>query len=149
MKTTRNLWPFGIVTAFVLFVGGMASFVVIACSQHDYLVNANYYENELEFQSQLDGAARAQQAGAAVRFDVGSKQVVISVPVAQLPQKFSGTVELYNAIEPKADREFLLAPRPDGTQTLDVSRLVSGSWTVRAKWNAGGEKYFLEQKIKI
>jgi hypothetical protein len=75
--------------------------------------------------------------------------VTIAVPTSQLARKFSGTVELYNPIDPKADREFLMQPRADGTQAFDVSKLNAGSWTVRAKWSAVGETYFLEQKIKI
>ncbi len=149
MKTTRNLWPLGIILVFVVFISGMATFVVIACSHRDSLVNTNYYEQELHFQSQLDGGVRAQKAGATLQFDAAQNRVTIAVPTAQLAQKFSGTVELYNPIDPKADREFLMEPRADGTQTLDVSKLAAGSWTVRVKWSAAGETYFLEQKIKI
>ena len=75
--------------------------------------------------------------------------LMLALPAAQLAQKFSGTIELYRPSEPKLDREFQLEPKADGTQTLDVSKLASGLWLVRAKWNAAGEDYFLEQKIKI
>ncbi len=149
MKSPRNFWPLGIILAFVIFIGGMTSFVVIACSHRDSLVNANYYEQELQFQSQLDGAARAQKAGAVIRFDAVKKLVAITVPTAQLAQKFSGTIELYSPVDPKADREFPFEPRADGAQTLDVSQFTAGSWSVRARWTAAGETYFLEQKIKI
>ena len=40
-------------------------------------------------------------------------------------------------------------PQADGTQTINVSQLAAGPWLVRAKWNAAGETYFIEQKIKI
>ena len=149
MKTTRNFWPLGIFTAFGLFFVGMASVVVIAATHRDHLVNDNYYEQELKFQSQIDSSARTQKSGATIAYDAGSSSVVIALPVAQLAQKFSGVINLYRPAEPKLDREFQLEPKADGTQTLDVSKLTPGLWLVRAKWNAAGETYFLEQKIKI
>lgn len=149
MKTTRNLWPFGIVVAFVLFFAGMASVVVIASTHREHLVSSNYYEQELRFQSQIDGADRAKQSGATIAFDSSSSRVVITLPVTHLTQKFSGTIELYRPSEPKLDREFQLEPKSDGSQTLNVSKLAAGLWLVRVKWNAAGESYFLEQKIKI
>ena len=149
MKTTRNFWPLGIFTAFGLFFAGMASVVAIAATHCDHLVNDNYYEQELKFQSQIDSAERTQKSGATIAWDASSGSIIIALPVAQLVQKFSGTIELYRPSEPKLDREFQLEPKADGTQTLDVSKLASGLWLARVKWNAGGETYFLEQKIKI
>lgn len=145
----RNLWPLGIFTAFGLFFAGMATVVVIAATHRDHLVSDNYYEQELKYQSRIDGGDRAQKSGATMAYEAGKGAVVIALPVAQLAQKFSGTIELYRPSEPKLDREFLLAPNAEGTQTLDVSQLAAGLWLVRAKWNAGGETYFLEQKITI
>jgi hypothetical protein len=147
MKT--NLWPFGIITAFVLFFCGIATVIVIAAAHHETLVSDNYYDQELTFQNQIDGAARAQKSGAAITSDATNGFVVITLPAAQLAAKLSGKIEFYRPSEPKLDREFLLEPRADGVQTLDVSRLAAGLWLVRVNWLAGGENYFLEQKITV
>ena len=147
MKTTRNLWPFGIITAFALFFVGMASVVVIAATHREHLVSDSYYEQELNFQHQIDSADRAKKSGAGIAYDATKDSVVITLPVAQLAHKVSGTIELYRPSEPKLDREFLLEPKADGTQTLNISQLAGGLWSVRVKWVAGGENYFLEQKI--
>ena len=149
MNPAKNLWPFGLVLAFVLFFIGMASVVVIAATHREHLVNGNYYEQELKFQSQIDAAARAKKAGATIRFDAAAGQVLITVPPAQLAQKLSGTVSLYRPSAPELDREFLLEPKRDGTQTLNLSKFAAGLWEVRVAWTAGGENYYLEQKIKI
>jgi len=149
MKKSRNLWPLGIFAAFGLFFVGMASVVVIAATHRDHLVNDNYYEQELKYQSQIDSAARTEKSGATITFDSAKSSIFIAVPAAQLAQKFSGTIELYRPSESKLDRKFLLEPMTDGRQMLDVSKLAGGLWLVRVKWNAGGQDYFLEQKIKI
>jgi len=127
----------------------MATVVVIAATHREYLVNDNYYEQELKFQAQIESVARTQKSGATITCDSTNDLVVITLPVAQLAQKFSGTIELYRPSEPKLDCEFLLEPKSDGTQTLNVSQLAAGLWSVRVKWVADGKNYFLEQKITV
>jgi len=147
MKTNRNLWPLGIIVTFGLFFVGMASVIVIAATHRDSMVNANYYEQELKFQSQIDATARGQNSGAMI---VSAKDVVtVTLPVAQISPNLSGSVVLYRPSAPGLDRELPLALKTDGTQTLDVSRFAAGLWRVRVKWNAGGQDYFLEQKIAV
>jgi hypothetical protein len=149
MNTKRNLWPLGIFVTFGVFFAGMATVVVIAATHREYLVNDNYYEQELKFQAQIESVARTQKSGATITCDSTNDLVVITLPVAQLAQKFSGTIELYRPSEPKLDCEFLLEPKSDGTQTLNVSQLAAGLWSVRVKWVADGKNYFLEQKITV
>jgi hypothetical protein len=149
MKTTRNLWPFGVIAAFGLFFIGMASVVVIAATHRDSLVSNSYYEQELKFQSVIDASTRAKNAGATIAFDAASGRVTLALPVAQMQLKPSGKVQLYRPSAAGLDREFLLEPKNDGTQTLNISALTAGLWQVRAVWNVGGQDYRLEQKITI
>jgi len=151
MQPPRNFWPLGIVVTFALFFIGMASVVAIAVTHRDHLVNDNYYEQELKFQSQIDGAARARAAGATVHYSAAGGDVVITLPVAQLAQKFSGTVTLYRANDPQLDRQFPLEPKTDGTQTVNVNteKLAAGPWSVRAAWTADGQDFFIEEKFTV
>lgn len=149
MQTNRNLWPLGIFTAFGLFFVGMASVVVIASTHREHLVNANYYEQELKFQTQIESAERGHNSGAVIAFAASTGAVTITLPPKHLTQNFSGTIQLYRPSEPGLDREFQLEPRADGTQALDVSKLASGLWIVRLKWMAANQSFFLEQKIAV
>lgn len=147
--TTRNYWPLGIVTAFALFVVGMASVVVIASTHRDHLVNDNYYEQELQFQTRIDGLARAQSAGATIRYDAVGGRIEVHLPVAPAPQTISGKLVLHRADDPKADCEFPFASKPAGLQIFDVSKCAIGPWLVSAAWTDAGKDFFLEQKIVI
>jgi len=149
MKTNRNLWPLGIFVTFGLFFAGMASVVVIAATHREHLVNNGYYEQELKYQDQIDSVDRTQKSGAAVAYDAGTGLVTVTLPAAQLARRFSGVIQLYRPSEPALDREFRLEPKADGVQSLDVSKLAGGLWSVRVKWVAGGEDYFLEHRITV
>ena len=149
MKTKFNPWPLGIVLVFVLLIGGLATAVTIACTHRDYLVSENYYEQELNFQSRMEAAVRAEKSGAKISGEVSGGKIFIHLPAVQLAQKLSGQIELYRPSAPELDQQRALQPAADGTQSVDVSKLAAGAWAVRVSWNAAGENYFLEQKIKI
>ena len=144
---TKNYWPLGLFVTFGLFFAGMATVVGIASTHREDLVNQNYYDQELKYQDQIDSVDRTQKSGAAIAYEAGTGVVVITLPAAHLAQQLSGTIQLYRPSEPALDREFRLEPKAGGTQALDVSKLTGGLWSVRVKWVAGGENYFLEQKI--
>lgn len=149
MSTPRNLWPYGIITAFVLFASGIASVIIIAVTHRESLVNENYYEQEIQFQNHIDGAARAQRAGAAVDFNTATGRVTVSLPAAQVGSTLSGHIELYRPSAAGLDRQIQLQPDARGVQSLDVAGLTAGLWVVRVAWNAGGQDYFLDRKIVI
>lgn len=149
MKTNRNFWPWGIILTFVIFLSGMAWVVTIAVTHPDNLVSSNYYEQELQYQQQINATARARKSGAGIIQDTSAGKVVISLNAAELNQNLSGTVEFYRPSSPDLDHEIQLKPGVNGTQVINVSKLATGPWLLRVKWNAGGKAYFLEQRIVI
>jgi hypothetical protein len=149
MKTTRNLWPYGIIAAFVLFLSGTAGLIVIAATHPQSLVSGNYYEQEIKYQGRIDGSARAKQSGATVNFDAAARRMVISLPTAQAGHDLLGQIELYRPSAAELDLRFKLQPDAGGRQSLDLTSLPEGPWEIRVSWNAGGHDYFLDQKIVI
>jgi len=149
MKSNFNPWPYGIVLFFVLLVCCLAGVVTIAATHRESMVSENYYEQELKFQERIDSAARAQKSGARIQLEAGAGKLVVAVPAEQVAQKCAGVIEFYRPSSPALDCTFPLALGADGSQAVDVSKLAAGLWQVRVKWNAGGQGYFLEQKITI
>jgi nitrogen fixation protein FixH len=147
MKTRFNPWPCGIIIFFVLLFCGLATVVVIASTHRESLVNENYYEQELKFQNQIDAAARAKNSGATINYDAAAGQIQIALPAAQVRQPPAGSIELYRPSAANLDRRIKLQPDAGGLQTLDATILQPGLWIVRVAWNAGGQDYFLEDKI--
>jgi nitrogen fixation protein FixH len=149
MKSKFNPWPVGIMMFFTMLFMGLAIVIVIASMHRETLVSENYYEQELKFQGQIEAAGRAEKSGAKLGCDAAAKKVFVSLPAEQLDHNFSGKIYFYRASAPELDRELPLEPKSDGGQAVDVSGFAAGAWTVSVRWNAGGQDYFLEQKIKI
>ena len=149
MKPNRTFWPYGIILAFVLFAAGLTGFIIIATTHADTLVSGGYYEQELNYQAQIDGAARARSAGAAIHLVAAAQKLVITLPPSEHVEKSGGKVEFYRPSSPKLDRELALEPSGDGTQTLSIADLASGPWALRVTWQADGQGYYLEQKFVV
>ena len=151
MKPNRSFWPYGIILTFVLFIGGTVSLIVFASSQQVDLVSPNYYEQELKYQQRIDGLDRAKQLGnrASVSYDATSQRLTVCVPAEQVREKLAGQIQLYRPSAAGLDRELKLSPDANGIQTIDSANLERGLWKVRVSWNAGGQDYFVDQKIII
>ena len=93
MKSTFNPWPYGIIGFFILLFCGITTVLVIAATHQDSVVSENYYEQELKYQDQIDGAARAAKCGARVQLDIPAGQLRVTVPAQQMTQKPAGTIE--------------------------------------------------------
>jgi hypothetical protein len=149
MKKTFNPWPYGIIAFFVVLVCALAAVVTIAVTHSESMVSENYYEQELKYQDHIDSAARGQESGATIRLDARDGKLLVAVPATQVAQGVSGAVEFYRPSTPALDRTVPFKPGADGSQTMDVTKLAGGLWEVRVQWRAGGEGYFLEEKITL
>lgn len=146
-----NPWPVSIIVFFTFAIIGCVTLVAF-CSRHPAdLVAADYYEQEVRYQGQIDRVQRAQERAqpASVEYNPASKQIMISLPPNRPVANVTGTITLYRPSAMNQDRTFKFEPGLNGVQTLDVSGLLSGLWKVRVSWTVGQEDYFLDQKLVI
>ncbi len=100
-RRASNLWPVSIIAFFVVFVGGLTAFSVFASNQQDDLVRADYYEEELRYQLQLDRINRTQliRDRAEVRYDAERQRITIALPKGHATGS-SGQIQLYRQLTP-------------------------------------------------
>ena len=148
---TRNPWPFSIITFFVLAILGCGTMVVF-CSRHPAdLITANYYEEELHFQGQVERVNRTRHLAAqtSIVYDEAMKCLTIALPPEQTRQKVIGSIHLYRPSTAALDRTLKLEVDSTGTQRLDAATLLPGLWKVRVSWTVENQDYFTDQKIVI
>ncbi|MGC9940833.1 MAG: FixH family protein [Verrucomicrobiota bacterium] len=149
MKINNNFWPHGIIVTFILFFSGIVAVIAIAVTHREYLVNDNYYDQEIGYQGQIDSAARGRASGATITYDATTAHVIIGIPGVQPAQNCSGKIQFYRPSAPSLDREFPLTSLTDGAQIIDTSKLTAGLWKVEVAWKTGGQDYYVDQKIVI
>lgn len=146
----RNPWPIGLVLFFIVFTGYIVGFVIFASSQHMDLVRADYYDQEIRFQQQIDRVHRSVPvlADATIDYDRAGDLVTLSLPSIQ-HDAVSGTVSFYRPSDAGLDTNVKLGLDTAGRQCVNVRSLRAGLWKVRVQWQASGQEYFFEKPIVI
>lgn len=150
-STGRNLWPAGLVAAFVIFIGGTAALIVLSARTSTDLVSPDYYERELRFQEDINRRARVQALAGPVRvsYDGGQRLLMLELPVAHAAGQAQGEILLYRPAAAREDRRVVLQLDAQGRQTLDTRALSDGLWRVRVTWRVNGEDFACDEKVVI
>ncbi len=139
-------WGKSIVLAFVLFALFIGTLVVVCLRQDIPLVAADYYDQELKYQEQLDRLNNTNQL---------SEKPVIQVSNHALEIQFSrwadvkeGSVVLFRPSDAKLDRRFSVTG-VENIQRIDLKELPGGMYKARMSWSMDGKGYFLESVIYL
>ena len=102
----NNPWPAGLVIFFVVFISYIACFITFASRQRMDLVRADYYDQEIRFQKQIDRVQRTApiMANAAMAYDTKTKRSPLTFPQTMAAAGFSGTIDFYRPSDANMDR---------------------------------------------
>jgi hypothetical protein len=146
----RNPWPITITAFFIVFFSGLVAFIIFASTQRVDLVRADYYEQEIHFQQQMERVNRTRNMADPAAVSYHSEQRCITIRLPSPPSgQATGQIHLYRPSDARLDQQFPLALQSDGTQRVDVSKLRVGLWKVRVQWELAGKEYYVDQPIVI
>lgn len=150
-KKSFNPWPVSIIVFFALAICGVVTFIIYCSRNHVDLVAADYYEQEVRYQDQIDRANRATslQAPAKVDYNTDTKVITVLMPTDHLSPSLKGWIQLYRPSAANLDQKLALAVDAAGKQTIDGRILTDGLWHVRVSWNLNGADYYFDQKVVI
>ncbi|KAF0176681.1 MAG: nitrogen fixation protein FixH [Limisphaerales bacterium] len=146
----RSLWPYAIIGWFLLFGTAMAAWIVVAVRNDMDLVRADYYDQEIRHQQQIDRQARTHpiQSEVKVAYDDAQQRITVALPAAHAAQA-RGRINFYRPSDAKLDREMKLAVNSAGEQMLDAKSLQPGLWKVRVQWSVAGDEFYFDQTVVI
>lgn len=138
-------WGKKIALLYIGFVVMIAALIFRSAQENNDLDSADYYQRELQFQDQINGAVAVNSSGEKPTVDVLPLHVVVKIPAA-LGVKPEGDVLFYRPDDAGKDKRFGLS----GAETqYDISNFVQGTYTVRMSWKSEGVDYYYETKIYI
>jgi hypothetical protein len=125
----------------------MASFVTFTLRHPTDLVSKDYYKQEVDYQSHMDNARRADAdpGSASLHLDAATRVCEIEFPAAGV----EGNVTLYRPADAALDRTVPIALDINRRQQIDLASLAPGLWRVRLQWTRGAEEYFKEKAIHL
>ena len=150
-ESAFNPWPYAIVGFFVFAIVAAVAWVVFCLGHGTDLVAADYYEQEIEYQAQLDRIGRGRELGerAGIVHDALASTLRIRIPREHVESGASGMIHLYRPSAAGLDRHIRLEPDGAGEQQLDVVGLAPGLWEVRVRWTVEDEDFALMEKVTI
>lgn len=150
-KSEFNPWPYALSTFLGLFVACVVGFGIWAVRQQMDLVGADYYEQEVRYQQQIDRQARTLAMGepVAIAYSRDANRISIALPAAHAQSNTSGQIRLYRPSDASLDRTVPLAVDATGRQELDASALLQGRWKIRVDWTAAGADYTAEENLDV
>lgn len=146
-----NPWPYSIIGFFVLVVIAVVVWVVFCIGHSTDLVSADYYEQEVEYQDQIDRLKRTESLGAkaSISYEAGADAIRIRLPLAHAASNSDGMIHLYRPSEAGLDQKLPLVVGESGEQLIGTATLRPGLWRVRVSWINEGQEYFMNEELTL
>jgi len=142
-------WGTGIVLAFIAFISFIMYFVISMNVNKKYdhdLVIENYYQQELEFQNDINKQQKGNDLAENITWSKTDKGIIITFPEAFEANLITGNVFLYRPSNKQFDFEtpILLS---EHTLLIPDERLLDGRWNIKVDWQYEGNSYMFKKEI--
>ena len=142
-------WGTGIVVTIIAFIAFIMYFVITMSTDNTYshdLVTDKYYQEELNYQQEIDAEKNANSLKEKVTIEKNSKGLKINFPENFIPKNIEGKVFLYRPSNKQLDFEipisiskpYLLVPE---------QRLVDGRWNMKIFWKHKNTNYLIKKEL--
>jgi nitrogen fixation protein FixH len=142
MKINMN-WGKSILLAFILFISFVGYLAYKMATSKVDLVRSNYYQNELEYQKQIEKIKNSKQFNPKdiMNYSAENEEFTMNFP----HQVKSGEVNFYRSSDNNLDVKFPIK----NTKTFNYStkNLKHGHWKVQVNWTDGALDYFVENEF--
>lgn len=137
-----------ITIALILFILLMATMVTIAFKQkHIFLVSDDYYSKEIAYQNEIDKTRNLSKLSTPVSIKSKDGKIEVVFPTEMINAK--GKILFYRPSNANLDFIVPVETGNDGVQTIDVSKVLPGKWTLKLEWEKDGIGYQTEKSLVI
>ena len=142
-------WGFGIVLAFIGFIGFILYFVIIASTDQkaDHnLVTDEYYQEELKYQEEIDAQTNANSLNGKFEFKQTDEGLKIEIPENIRQHNTEGTVSFYRPSNKQLDFDLSISLSNPHLLIPD-NRLLGGRWDIKIRWKHLDKDYLVKESI--
>ncbi|EDP98596.1 FixH family protein [Kordia algicida OT-1] len=142
-------WGTGIGLAFVAFISFIMYFIVNMNVQDKYdhdLVTDSYYEQELQYQSEIDKQRNAQKLAENISVTQTDLGVEVVFPKTLNVSNIKGKVFLYRPSNKQLDFEIPIS-LSNHTLLIPDKRLLDGRWNLTVDWSYDKETYLYKKEL--
>ncbi|GJM28840.1 MAG: hypothetical protein DHS20C17_14750 [Cyclobacteriaceae bacterium] len=140
-------WGYKIFFSFLLFGFFLSVLVYYAFQSKVQLVSPDYYQQELQYQQQIDKLTneKSLRNTAKISYDSPTGQLRVIFPPSQTI--IEAQLAMYRPSDASMDRSWSFAPDNTGTTSFSLDRFATGLWQVHLEWKDPDKTYFKQQTI--
>lgn len=142
-------WGTGIFIFYSLFAISLFYQVYKSTQYDNSLVVDNYYEKDLNYQTQYDKIVNSQTLINPLKIDYRENEKLIELRFPKEIDGVTGTVLLYRAANKTMDVSLPIILDKEHKMVLNSEKFSDGFWRVEVDWNASGKDYFDKTKFNI
>ena len=142
-------WGWGIVIAFVGFIGFILYFVILANTDtraDHHLVTDQYYQEELAYQKEIDATENAMEFAGDFKIEKTADGLMIHIPETVRLQEAKGKVSLYRPSNEHLDFNLDIS-LSNSHLLIPDKRLLDGRWDITIRWEYQGKDYLVKKNI--
>ncbi|MCA6073257.1 FixH family protein [Fulvivirga sedimenti] len=139
-------WGYKIAISFVIFIGIIVTMVVISMNQDISLVSADYYEQELAYQDQIDRMERTRKLEKQPEIILDRNSGVITIDVFDSTVD-SGEILFFRPSDASMDKRVSFPA--SGKLNIAVNDWEQGLWKVKLSWSVAGDDFYLEEIVNL
>ena len=140
-------WGWGIAIFYGIFLIFAIGSALYTFTLDYFLVSENYYQEGIEYQSQIDKVKRTTELEESVQWLYDPINQVVKF---QYPLKISsGKVVFYRPSNSNLDRYVKIDSDRNSQQIVNVKNWRKGFWKIKVDWEMNDEKYYNEGSIDI
>lgn len=140
-------WGYKILIVIIIFLAAMLTMVFIAMKQDNDLIEENYYEKELGYQSQINAGRRLDLIYKGNLLHPASHNILLQLPTGSYENGVSGSIEFLRIDDAAKDIRIKLQPGTDGKQVMANESFSPGTYQVRIKWIHASEEYYQQEDM--
>lgn len=143
-------WGYKILLTVIMFILVMVFFVYVSMQQKNELIENNYYEKELAYQSKIDASARLADIMKGNTIATKTQDTLhIIIPMELMDQFSDGKLEFINSQQSSLDRSLVLSPNEQGIFNYPVQDFKQGNYQMRIQWKSKGQNYYREENVTL
>lgn len=142
-------WGHKLGIAIAIFISAMLAMVFYAARQSNEMIDENYYQKELVYQSVIEAQKNLLRVSSNNIVTQDMDEVIILLPEGTFAGFDSGAVALLRNDAERLDVRVNMEDNGSNRTVIPKSRLSAGMYRARIRWSSGGIPYYKEESVFV
>ncbi len=142
-------WGHKLTLVIIAFIFCMLTMVFIAYKQTNDMVDDNYYEKEMNYQSLIDASHNLNAISNDAIIIQTSKEVSVQIPPQMVKGFKGGQLVFMKTDNQKKDFSLNFTPDVYGLFVIPKSKFSTGAYKVKIQWESNKKDYYREENLIV